>query len=71
MEEIRIIDVKKALRLCGWELVRVDGNFSFYRHPDVPGYLSIYGRGNDVVSPRLLSLIEHQVGLGFRSVLCC
>ena len=71
MVYIKVLDVKKALRLCGWELVKVDGNISFYRHPDVPGFLSICGRGNDVVSPRLLSLFEHQVGLCFRSVLCC
>ena len=71
MEDIRIIDVKKALRLLGWELVHVEGYISFYRHPDVPGFLSIYGRGYDVVSPRVLSLVERQLGLGIRSVLCC
>lgn len=71
MEEIKIIEVKKALRLLGWELVYGNGRMSLYRHPDVPGYLSICGRGNDVISPRVLSHVERQLGLCIRSVLCC
>lgn len=69
MEEIRIRDVKKALRLCGWELVMVDGNRCFYRHPAVPEVLTILGSGNDLVSSELLSIVERQVGLCFCPVL--
>ena len=66
---IKVRDVKKALRLCGWELVMVDGNRCFYRHPAVPGGFTILGYGNDVVSAELLSLVERKVGLCFCPVL--
>lgn len=69
MEEIKVIDVKKVLRLCGWELVKVDGCRSLYRHPDDPEYLSICGRGYDIVSSELLSLVEHRLGQCLRPVL--
>jgi len=71
MKQVKLLDVRKALRLCGWELVMVEGIRFIYRHPDVPEYLSICGRGYDVVSPELLSRVERQLGLCIRSVLCC
>ena len=69
MLEIRIRDVKKALRLSGWVLVKVDGNKSFYRHPNVPEGLSIVGFGSEVVSLEILILFEQRLGQCFHSVL--
>lgn len=69
MEQIKLLDVKKALRLCGWELVKVDGNKSLYRHADVPEGLVLVGRGYDVVSSDLLLIVEQRLGLCLRVVL--
>ena len=69
MFDIRIRDVKKALRILGWVLVKVDGNKSFYRHPDVPDGLSIVGLGYEVVSSEILVLVELRLGQCFRPVL--
>ena len=69
MVPVLLLDVRKALRLSGWELVKVENNRYLYRHPNVLEYLSICGRGNDVVSPDLLSIVEHQLGLCLGSVL--
>lgn len=69
MKPILLLDLKKALRLSGWELVKVENNRYLYQHPNVLKYLSICGRGNDVVSPELLSIVENQLGLCLGSVL--
>ena len=66
---VRLIDVKKALCLCGWGLVKVDGNKSLYRHADVPEGLVLVGRGYDVVSSDFLLIVEQRLGLCFRAVL--
>lgn len=65
MENIKVRDVKKVLRLSGWELVMVDGYRFYYSHPAVSGYFTICGRGNDIVSPATLRVMERQVGQSF------
>ena len=69
MVEVKIRDVKKALRLLGWVLVRVEGRRSYYQHPDVPYGLSIVGYGYEVVSSDKLSLLEQCLGQCFFPVL--
>lgn len=69
METVRLFDVKKALRLCGWELVKVDGRMSVYRHPNVPERITLMGYGNEIVASNLLLIVEHQLGICLNSVL--
>ena len=63
MVNFKVRDIKKALRLCGWVLVRVDGCYYYYRHPNVRVGFSIKGRDNDEVAPAQLLLFERQLGL--------
>lgn len=63
MGDIKVRDVKKALRLSGWVLVMIDGNRFLYKHPAVPRYFTICGKDNDTIRPNTLRIIEHQVGL--------
>lgn len=69
MEIMKVLDVKKALRQCGWELVEVDGRISVYRHPDVPERITLMGYGNEIVASNLLLIVEHQLGICLNSVL--
>jgi predicted RNA binding protein YcfA (HicA-like mRNA interferase family) len=69
MENIRVRDVKKALRLCGWVLVRVVGDHSEFVHPNVPESFIISGKGYDLVPPATLHSMERRVGLCFGRVL--
>lgn len=69
MEKVKVRDVKKALRLCNWGLMFVDGDCYQYRHPAVFESITIKGRDNDFVSRVNLEFMERQLGLSLRSVL--
>jgi len=69
MEKVKVRDVKKALRLCNWVLVFVDGDRYRYRHPAVLDSITIIGRDNDYVSRANLEFMERQLGLSLRPVL--
>ena len=69
MEIVRVRDVKKVLRLSGWDLVQVFGNSFFYVHPAVPEVFTIRGKDSDVICPALLRVMERQLGLCFGTIL--
>ena len=69
MAHINFRDLKQALRLCGWELEKVDGNRYFYRHPAVPEGLSLSGKGNNEVPLAILAIVEQRLGQCLRPVL--
>ena len=66
---IKLRDLKQALRLCGWELVVVIDNKSYYRHPAVPEGLSLSGKGNDEVPLDILWIVEQRLGQCLGAVL--
>ena len=68
MDNIKVRDVKKALRLCGWKAVRIHGEDTIYSSPYFPGYFTIKGKESDVISPALLIKIERQLGQCLGSV---
>lgn len=65
MDKIRVRDVIKALRLCGWVLLRVDKPYSQYGHPDSSGIITISGRPGDIVNPHQLQILERELGQFF------
>jgi len=69
MEVFRLRDLKQALCHLGWELVKIDGNDLFYRHPAVPEGLSLSGKGNDEVPLAILAIVEQRLGQCLRPVL--
>jgi predicted RNA binding protein YcfA (HicA-like mRNA interferase family) len=69
MDMIQVRDVIKALRLCGWELLRVDGRFCQFGHPDASGIITISGRPGDYVNSHQLQILERELGRHFGVVL--
>ena len=58
-------DVIKAIEAEGWRLHRVNGSHHHYRHPDLPGLVTVPHPTKDVAIGTLKS-IEQQSGVRLR-----
>ena len=58
-------DIIRALRKAGWEEVRVVGSHHQFRHPELPGVVTVPHPNSDLAIGTLKS-IEKQSGLKLR-----
>ena len=53
----------KMIETAGWTLVRTRGSHRQYRHPVLPGLVTIAGHPKDDLHPKTLKSILQQAGI--------
>jgi predicted RNA binding protein YcfA (HicA-like mRNA interferase family) len=60
---MKIRDIIKLIEAEGWYLVETEGSHRQYKHPEIPGRVTIAGHPNDDLAPGTLNSILKQAKL--------
>uniref|UniRef100_A0A7V3KN81 Type II toxin-antitoxin system HicA family toxin n=1 Tax=candidate division WOR-3 bacterium TaxID=2052148 RepID=A0A7V3KN81_UNCW3 len=60
---MKIRDIIKIIEAEGWYLVKTKGSHRQYKHPKIPGRVTIAGQPNDDLAPGTLNSILKQAKL--------
>jgi len=63
MKTIKVRDIIKALERNGWHLIAMKGSHRQYKHPAIPGRVTIAGKPNHDLAPGTLNSILKQAKL--------
>jgi predicted RNA binding protein YcfA (HicA-like mRNA interferase family) len=60
---MKIRDIIRLIEVEGWYLVETKGSHRQYKHPNIPGRVTIAGHPNDDLAPGTLNSILKQAKL--------
>jgi predicted RNA binding protein YcfA (HicA-like mRNA interferase family) len=60
---MKIRDIIKIIEAEGWYLVETKGSHRQYKHPEIPGRVTVAGHPNDDLAPGTLNSILKQARL--------
>ena len=60
---MKVRDIIKWLEAEGWHLVRTSGSHRQFKHPEIPGRVTVAGNANDELAPGTLNSILRQAKL--------
>lgn len=60
---MKIRDIIRMIEANGWNLIRTKGSHRQYKHPSLPGRVTIAGHPGDELAPGTLNSVLKQAGL--------
>ena len=60
---MKIREVIRMIEQDGWVLVATKGSHRQFKHPDIPGRVTIAGHPSEDISPGTLMSIQKQAGI--------